>query len=90
MPNVTFVRISDVVMFAVHFVLGLHPRETFTFPSSPITQCLAWRAPVQQCVWWLLHAPCHYSKRMTYRPSAALQLLWNLKISQNKILWAYK
>ena len=25
--------------------------------SSPVAQCVAWRAPMQQCVRWLVHAP---------------------------------
>ena len=25
--------------------------------SSPVAQCVAWRAPMQQCVWWLVRAP---------------------------------
>ena len=24
---------------------------------SPVAQCVAWRAPMQQCVWWLIRAP---------------------------------
>ena len=26
-------------------------------PSSPVAQCVARRAPMQQCVWWLVRAP---------------------------------
>ena len=26
--------------------------------SSPVAQCVAQRAPMQQCIWWLVRAPC--------------------------------
>ena len=28
-----------------------------SFLSSPVAQCVAQRAPMQQCVWWLVRAP---------------------------------
>ena len=44
--------------------------------QSPVAQCVARRAPMQQCVWWLVLAPS----------SAALRLLGSLRISHNKFL----
>ena len=55
--------------------------------SSPVAQCVARRAPMQQCAYggWFPPRPRH-SVRMTYRPSAALRLLGSLRISHNKFL----
>ena len=58
--------------------------------SSPVAQCVARRAPMQQCVWWLVRTRARHSVRMTYRPSAVLRLLRNLRISDNKFLRANK
>ena len=59
--------------------------------SSPVAQGVAWRTPMQQCAYggWFAPCACH-SMKMTYRPSAALQLLGSLRISHNKFLPANK
>ena len=57
--------------------------------SSPVAQCAARHAAM--CTyggWFRPHA--RHSVRMTYRPSAALQLLGSLTVSHNKFLRANK
>ena len=41
-----------------HFAPSSSPRHSFLqVLLSPVAQCVAWRAPMQQCVWWLVRAP---------------------------------
>ena len=56
-----------------------------------MAQCVARWAPICSNAYggWFAPHPRH-SVRLTYRPSATLQLLGSLRISLNKFLWASK
>ena len=64
--------------------------KLFGIVISHAAVCSVWRAPMQQCVWWLVHACIRHSVRKTYRPSATLRLLRSLRISHNRFLRANK
>ena len=66
-------------------------KQLCAYMSSPVAQCIVWRAPVCSNAYggWFMPRPRH-CVRLTYRPSAALRLLGSLRISHNKFLWFNK